>query len=147
MSEPPRRQLRDVERRRRDYVVKKPWFGVTALFLISICSGFGLCGAYLAYSIFFSSQGADLPWTLPAYLLAIPAAFVLGGAFVARHCVKKATAIPYVPPVREQLAWLPADEVLLRGSDEPAATADELLRAAAHATETPAEELLRATER
>ena len=38
--------------------------------------------------------------------------------------------LAYVPPVAEQIAALPAEEILLRGSDQPAATPDELLRAA-----------------
>jgi len=43
-----------------------------------------------------------------------------------------------------QLAALPADEILVRASDQPTATPDELLRAAQAATKTNSEELLRA---
>ena len=43
---------------------------------------------------------------------------------------RKAQAITYVPPIREQIATLPADAVLLRGSDEPVTPPYELLRSA-----------------
>jgi hypothetical protein len=52
--------------------------------------------------------------------------------------------VTYVPPVHEQLAALPADEILLRGSEQPAARSGELLRAAHAGAETEAGELLRA---
>jgi hypothetical protein len=58
---------------------------------------------------------------------------------------QRAASISYVPPVHEQIANLPADEVLVRGSGEPAAPG-ELLRAAHDVVETQAEELLRPTE-
>jgi len=52
--------------------------------------------------------------------------------------------LSYVPPVAEQIAALSADEILLRGSDEPAIGPEELLRAARAGTAEQAEELLRA---
>jgi hypothetical protein len=52
--------------------------------------------------------------------------------------------LPYVPTVTEQIAALSADEILLRGSDEPAIGPEELLRAARAGTAEQAEELLRA---
>jgi hypothetical protein len=65
---------------------------------------------------------------------------VIGLARRQRSIVK---SIPYVPPVAQQIAALPADEVLLRGSDPPTVALDELLRAATGGTETAAGELLR----
>jgi hypothetical protein len=64
-----------------------------------------------------------------------------------RQCysaLKDASAVLYVPPVAEQLAALPAEEILVRGSDQPAASPDELVRASASTEETPTSELLRA---
>jgi hypothetical protein len=61
-----------------------------------------------------------------------------------RRSKHEAETIAYVPPVREQIAALPAEEILVRGSDQPAATPDELLRPARERAETGAEELLRA---
>ena len=54
--------------------------------------------------------------------------------------------IPYVPPVAEQTAALPAEDILLRGSDRPAANPAELLRAAHAGMAGPAGELLRSTD-
>ena len=52
-----------------------------------------------------------------------------------------------VPPVAEQLAALRADEVLLRGSFQPAPEPSELLRAARESNQMDAElELLRSTD-
>ena len=50
----------------------------------------------------------------------------------------------HVPLVAEQLAALPAEEILLRGSYQPVAAPDELLRVAHDRAETEAEELVRA---
>lgn len=57
---------------------------------------------------------------------------------------KIATAIPYVPSVEEQLPNLPAEEVLLRGSQVAPVAPEELLRPAG-GQETAKDELLRAT--
>ena len=55
-------------------------------------------------------------------------------------------AIPYTPPAWHQIDALPAEEVLVRASDQPAVTPEELLRAAQAGTVEPAQELLRAGE-
>lgn len=68
------------------------------------------------------------------------------GAFLGLHIFRTAEwekSISYVPPVREQLPTLPAEEVLLRGSQTSPAAPEQLLRAAG-SEQTPAEELLRA---
>ena len=67
------------------------------------------------------------------------------GAAVYRKAHDEAKVIPFVPPVAEQIANLPADEVLLRGSDQPASVPGELLRAAQEGTEIGPDELLRAS--
>jgi hypothetical protein len=50
--------------------------------------------------------------------------------------------IPYVAPVTT--STLPADEILVRGSEEPPVAQSEVLLRAAQGDETPKEELLRA---
>lgn len=81
------------------------------------------------------------PWTAGGLILGVV-------AFVGCRKAKfRGDRVAYVPPVREQIAVLPADEVLLRGSDHPAAAPEELLRAAQQVTETASEELLRAGSR
>ncbi len=53
---------------------------------------------------------------------------------------------PYVPPVTPDT--LPADEILVRGSEEPpVAQSEVLLRAAHRGKETPKEEWLRVAEK
>jgi hypothetical protein len=61
----------------------------------------------------------------------------------ARHEFLRATELPFVPPVTPNT--LPAEEVLVRGSEEPTVQSGLLLRAA-QGVETPKEELLRIAE-
>jgi hypothetical protein len=69
-------------------------------------------------------------------------AFYVGRTAVSS--LKEARSLPYVPPVAEQISALPAEKILVRCSNEPTATPEELLRAAQARAEQPAEELLRA---
>jgi hypothetical protein len=62
---------------------------------------------------------------------------------VLRKPRSKLLAIPGLDR-HEQIAALPAEEILLRGSDEPVSAPEELLRAGWAATVEPAEALLRA---
>ena len=57
---------------------------------------------------------------------------------------KRAKTMPYVPPVADQIAALPAEDILVRGSGQPAAASGELLRAAQVGGTSDATELLRA---
>lgn len=58
---------------------------------------------------------------------------------------RESRSVLYVPPVAEQIGALPAEAILVRGSDEPAALPGEMLRAASAGKETKAEDLLRVT--
>ena len=73
----------------------------------------------------------------------VPTAITVIASLIFRSQVKVARSLSYVPPVAEQVAALPAEEILVRGSDLPAATPAELLRPAREGTETAAEVLLR----
>jgi hypothetical protein len=53
----------------------------------------------------------------------------------------EAALVPYAPPVNPDT--MPAEEVLVRGSDEPPVAQSEILMRAADGAETPPEELLR----
>ena len=55
-------------------------------------------------------------------------------------------SLNYVPSIREQIASLPAEEVLLRGSSRPVALAGELLREVDDGVPADAMKLLRTTE-
>ena len=77
-------------------------------------------------------------------LLAVLAGMSLLGNRVYESLDQKARFIPYVPPVQDQIARLPANETLLRGSEQPAAPHTHLLRAARHGAALSPTELLRA---
>jgi len=68
----------------------------------------------------------------------------LSGIFLSYSSARRLKALPYVPPVAEQIALLPAADILVRGSDQPSAAPDELLRAAREGAAPSNEELLRA---
>lgn len=67
----------------------------------------------------------------------------LGGTMVAK-ANNRVVDTPVVSPVREQIAALPAEEILVRGANEPVAEPGELLRAARAGEGTQVAELLRA---
>jgi hypothetical protein len=60
-----------------------------------------------------------------------------------RSCAREVSAMRYVPPITPDT--LPADEILVRGSEAPTDHSEILLRAAKE-QETPKEELVRASE-
>ena len=68
----------------------------------------------------------------------------LSSIFLSYSSARRLKTIPYVPPVAEQIAALPAGQLLLRGSDQPAAASGELVRASSYTKENRASELLRA---
>lgn len=82
-----------------------------------------------------------LPWLNGGLIGGVVVGIV--GSFWCYEAKARANSIAYIPPVRQQLPTLPADEVLLRGSQVPSASPEELLRSV-DCVETPAEELLRA---
>ena len=79
-----------------------------------------------------------------AVFLAIAGVLTYAGVDAVRIAHKQSAALPFVPPVDEQIAALPAVEILVRGSEPPAAQPEELLRAAQRGVETDPTELLRA---
>ena len=134
-------------KKRREYLRKKARTGIGGTATAGISIGLGLVAALLIFAavqnIGFSRGNIVLFAFLAFAVLAVAVYF----GHVSVSSFKEARAIPYIPPVREQIAALPADEVLLRGSDQPAASPVELLRAAHDGTETEAGELLRPTGR
>jgi hypothetical protein len=77
---------------------------------------------------------------------ALAGAITYLGAYMMIRANDRVIALPVVPAVREQIAALPAEEVLLRGAETPVATPDELLRAAREATASAPHELVRPVE-
>ncbi len=66
------------------------------------------------------------------------------GALLWNSSAERVQTLEYVPPIREQIAALPAEEVLVRGSDQPATRNAELLRSTYYGAAAAEEELLRA---
>ena len=101
----------------------------------------------IAFSI-FSDHTAWLHDTVTCIFFLVAALLIGSIGYLGFQLIRTANKMTddnlYVPTVRDQIAYLPAGEVLLRGSDQPAATSSELLRAAHEGTRTDAEELLRA---
>lgn len=140
----------DGAKRRREYVVKKAIANMLATLGCSAAFGLGMLAAILAVPFLFllilsiNYGGIDIIFAAVylVVLLILGGLALLGGRLY-NTFEKQSRFMPYVPPVPDQIAALPAEEVLLRGSDPPSAAPDELLRAAHQGVVTPSDELLR----
>jgi hypothetical protein len=137
--------MEDAEKRRRKYLWKKFSLKASAAIALSI-TGFAVSVVLFVMAGLFWSHGIGFFnfAHLTLFGLVTLMAFVPIGWKSSRHYLAKAKALPYVPPAHGQIATLPADEVLLRGSNQPVAAPDDLLRAAQAGAVESAEELLRA---
>jgi hypothetical protein len=95
---------------------------------------------------FASKRG---PQRILMFSFAFATLFLGFASWMIYHITKLAshhvTSVPYVPPVK--FDTLPAEEVLVRGAQEPTQEQSAvLLRAAEESADTPAEQLLRAAE-
>ena len=127
-------------KKRREYLRKR----AQLMFGCAVGGGVGLFTLSLCAALFILSSGTVYP--TECFRLAWVFGFVaIACRFLWSHCAGKARSLVYVPPAAEQIAALPAAEILVRGSHQPAATPSELLRAARQGAETTdAGELLRA---
>jgi hypothetical protein len=138
--------VKDAAKNRRQYLWRKA--GADAL----ICVGLVLFLVFGFLTLAVGAMTAVSALLNPAIAVlglvatAIPGsiAYLAGRTILNTH--NRSMDIPYVPPLAEQLAALPAEDILLRGADQPTATPDELLRAVREGTETESGELLRPTE-
>lgn len=135
----------DVAKKRREYLQTAAWSGTMGCCGWSLMVGFGLLTVLSVGAFVLSITGN---YGLPSLMWLFPALLTGSVTYLGFNCIstahKMADDNDYVPPVREQIDTLPADEILVRGSDEPTAKPDELLRAPQAAVAEPAEELLRA---
>jgi hypothetical protein len=133
----------DPAKKRREYLSKKitatALLGVTAIVCAYAC-------VYVLIGIIPAILHIGIIPLVFWLVIAIAAAVAAGSALLFRSTGRTIRSLPYVPRVDQQIAALPGKEVLLRGSDQPAAAPKELVRPS-YKTETPAEELLRAFER
>ena len=131
-------RLKDRAKTRRAYLWKS-----ISLRAWSVCAGLIVIvsGILLSLSLF----GLIYYFLSPIYWLWLSGLGIICGlgGWLFLASLEKTVSLPHVPPVREQIAALSAEEILVRGSNEPAAAPRELLRAAHEGTEMAVEELLR----
>lgn len=131
--------MKDAKRKRRQYLASKA-HKIVGTGMFAGAAAFALAAACV--SLLLRQSG---PWlTTWAYTAAT---LLCAGAiccYMTCRTANEAKSIPYVPPVAEQIAALPAEEILVRGSEQPAAPSGELLRAARAGIDTEPTELLRA---
>jgi len=117
------RPMEYLAKRRRTYL----WTKAAANTLAAI----GTIVFFLFAALFVVFVALGLWTQLPSYFMLAVIGGISGvGGIVWRVSLNLARAVPHVPPVREQIASLPANEILVRSSAEPAALPEELLRAA-----------------
>jgi hypothetical protein len=135
----------DGAKKRQEYVVQKAACNMAGISLAIYALAVGAFALILIRAA-IQSIGVSVSNTIFFTILSVAVlAFGLNTGRQSVSSFKESQALTYVPSVSEQLqiAALSADEVLLRGSEQPVATPEELLRAAQQGTETASEELLR----
>ena len=134
---------KDGARKRREYLLKKAMSKTFVAVGVAIITAVAL--GWMQWLV-LSKRPISLPDDIPATLFwfFVPAMILFLAVWLCVASVQRVQSHRYVPPVHEQISALPADEVLLRGSDVPAAAPTELLRAAREVTAESPEELLRA---
>lgn len=136
--------MKDAAKRRRSYLCKRSEAGSLGIILTVVSLAFGIVGLALMCAPLVPHDDSPIAGILVATaIIPLYCAYSFGRSAVASF--RESVALPYVPPVREQIAALPAEEVLLRGADVPSPTSDGLLRASRN-TDSAGEELLRTTE-
>ena len=119
--------------------------GIALISILIMCVGGAavLCNAEPAGCV----RSLAMPLLQFAFIAGPPAAVFGFSVWQLRRIKLKINKMEYVSPVREQLLQLPADEILVRGADQPAVAPQELLRAAQSQAGDRAEvELLRSAD-
>ena len=139
--------LLDAAKKRREYLRKKA-NASGAIVMVCVIGGLTVAGllGILIQGVLFTPVNSPYRPLGMAVVIIIPSLILVGFINAFKSEVNRARSIIYVPPVREQVAALSADEVLLRGSEPPTATRDELLRAAHPVTASVSRELLRSNQ-
>lgn len=131
---------KEARKKRREYLLRKA--GASALLIVAGAILYFGMGLNLHLYILHTAE-----WAAPItcwIAVAALAGLILSSLWLGRVALITIKELPYVPPLRAQVVDLHAPEILVRGSDQPAATPEELLRAAQAGTGEAAEELLRA---
>jgi len=135
--------MHNLKQKRIHYIFRKltaNTLTVTAIVLGALAFAAVLLGTILC-AIFITEQSLISPMLLLPLMIAVPALVILKVMEVCNAQAQKARAIAYVPPVREQVARLPSEDVLVRASDQPV-DHQELLRGATAQPAAEADELL-----
>lgn len=135
---------KEYARQRRNYLLKKTAVGTTGVTFAILAVALGLLTLLIVLMIV--QHDPHIAITIPISWAVPPGLATLLAAWLSLFCFKKSSTIVRVPAVREHVLTLPAEEVLLRGSDSSPASPDELLRAAHEGNRISSEELLRPTE-
>lgn len=148
---PNRRKLRQeyLKKKAKAYS-KSAFFGLVLLPFASCSVLFGVIAVVVLIGLMYALfSGRLVSSVVPLLFVGLAIGFVLWivtwmfWVFL-RDELEEARIIPYVPPVTVET--LPAEEVLVRGAEEPAAIRETLLRATTGTEETKAEELLRSAQ-
>jgi hypothetical protein len=138
-----RELVEDQARKRREYLGKVIPAHVSMWIWAVVCAMFALLTVIGAFTYWIPDEGPEP--NILSFCVGMGIAIYLTSCWFRkwRSAREKLAAIPFVPPATKQLSTLPAEEILVRGSDQPSATAEELLRASQAGTDLEAEELLR----
>jgi hypothetical protein len=135
------------------YVIKKAAAYITVVVLVlTSFLGFGLAFQTLHDAAHTLGRAVDVDWTplaiCQSFGVSLGCGLLLGivAYKLCKPAYASAEAVRYVPPAADQFAAHPPEQILVRGSDEPTAKPEELLRAAQPGTEAQGRELLRADE-
>ena len=136
----------DRQKQRREYLGRKAGAclgeGMAVAFLLFFLLLTAGCGIFTCLSLFIPGlQPAILPFGFLTFFLGVGSRAIY---MVTQQADQHVKSISYIPPVT--LNTLPAEEVLVRGSQEPTQEqSGVLLRAAGESADTPSEQLLRAS--
>jgi len=135
------KQVSDRKKLRREYLRKKGKAHSKSVLYGAICVALWVMVALFLF--FVNEPGVHMP----PMDYAIATIICLAAVWFTSQLVKseaEAKLVPYVPPVTPNT--LPADEILVRGSEEPPVAQSDVLLRAAKEQETPQEELLRVSQ-
>ena len=139
------RQIERAKKLRQEYLGKKAGAALFGAAMAAIALVIGVAALVLISAVVQNIGFSITNMAFFAFLVALTSAAAVYVSRISSASFKEARTLTYVPPVREKIADLPDDEILLRGTDRPVAAPGDLLRAAREGSETGSEVLLRPT--
>ena len=112
--------------------------------VVALVAGLGLSGLSLYVPVWRWHAPLTPTDTASVATVIVVLALIAGGSvWVVIRSLRRAAAAPYVPPVQPWIVAPQTNDVLLRASEQPSASAAELVRAARSLDEEAPDELLR----